>query len=234
MDGPVATINVTSAGLHTIHIWMREDGFRFDKLLLTTNQGYTPGGAGPAESPRVGSTCTSDSQCNDSNPCTADTCVSGTCQHASVANGTACTDDGNVCTNDVCASGTCTHPNNTAPCQDDGNACTNDVCSGGVCTHPDNGSCGATPCSAYCTNPINFSGYYNSGNLGTAATCHQTTGNMNGGNCGNFAGGRVLRVNGVQMTCNYQNWASLPPKVNGGYCVTTTAGDYPWAYFATW
>ncbi len=48
------TITIPSAGLHTINVWMREDGTQFDKLVLTTSAGYTPTGAGPAESPRTG------------------------------------------------------------------------------------------------------------------------------------------------------------------------------------
>jgi hypothetical protein len=235
MDNVVATIVVTTPGIHTINIWMREDGFVFDKLILTTNNGFTPMGAGPAESPRsVG--CSSAAQCNDNNPCTQDQCVSSVCQNPPVANGTSCPDDGNACTNDSCNAGACTHPNNTAPCADDGNTCTNDVCSGGICTHPNNGTCGGqTPCSAFCSNPVNFTGpNFQSGNLGTNATCHQTTANLAGGVCGNFVSPRQLRVNGTLMSCT-GNWPSpLPAKVNGGYCVYTTAGNHPWAYFSTW
>ena len=33
MDGPVATFNVPSAGVHTINLWMREDGLSVDKLV---------------------------------------------------------------------------------------------------------------------------------------------------------------------------------------------------------
>ncbi|MHC4739837.1 MAG: hypothetical protein ACYS9Y_13105, partial [Planctomycetota bacterium] len=54
MDGPDATFNVPSTGVHTVNAWMREDGFVFDKIVLTTNSGYTPTGDGPAESPRGG------------------------------------------------------------------------------------------------------------------------------------------------------------------------------------
>jgi hypothetical protein len=50
MDGPVATLQVTSAGLHTINVWMREDGFRLDRLVLTTDARFTPTGDGPPES----------------------------------------------------------------------------------------------------------------------------------------------------------------------------------------
>lgn len=208
MDGPVATIVVSTPGLHTLNLWMREDGLSVDRLLLTTNNAFTPSGAGPAESPRQSSTgCSSAADCNDNN----------------------------VCTGDVCTNGVCSHTNNSAACPDDGSACTNDVCSAGVCTHPQNGSCGTTPCSAFCQGPVVFSSSnYQSGNLGTNATCHQTTATLNGGNCGNFVSPRSLSVNGTAMSCNNGNWSSLPPKVNGGYCVQTTAGNHPWAYFTTW
>lgn len=55
MDGNDATFSVPAAGVHTVNVWMREDGFRFDNILLTTNASYagvTDGGtmAGPAQS----------------------------------------------------------------------------------------------------------------------------------------------------------------------------------------
>jgi uncharacterized repeat protein (TIGR02543 family) len=46
----VATTTVTSTGEHTFNIWMRENGVRVDKVVLTTNSSYTPTGEGPAES----------------------------------------------------------------------------------------------------------------------------------------------------------------------------------------
>ena len=52
MDGPVASFNVSSTGMHTVNVWMREDGFRFDKLVITTDPVYVPPGQGPAESPQ--------------------------------------------------------------------------------------------------------------------------------------------------------------------------------------
>jgi hypothetical protein len=51
MDGAVATINVSSPGVHVVNVWMREDGFVLDKLVLTVSGNYTPNGEGPAESP---------------------------------------------------------------------------------------------------------------------------------------------------------------------------------------
>ena len=51
MDGPVATVNITTTGIHTLNLWMREDGAVVDKLLLTTNASYIPSGTGAPESP---------------------------------------------------------------------------------------------------------------------------------------------------------------------------------------
>jgi hypothetical protein len=171
--------------------------------------------------------------CNDGSLCTTDTCSETLgCQHTQVT----CS-DGNACTTDSCNSNTgCSYvpAANGTSCTDDGDVCTSDVCSAGVCTHPSSGTCGNTPCSAFCQNPVKFTGVFQSGNLGTGATCHETTGNVYGGNCGNFAPGRTLTVNGQAMPCNSGNWPSLPPKVNGGYCVQTTSGSHPWAYFVTW
>jgi hypothetical protein len=210
MDGPVATIVVSTTGVHTLNLWMREDGLVIDRLLLTTNGGFTPSGAGPAESPRGGTSgCTTNAQCDDANPCTNDACTVTT--------------------------GVCTHTNNTANCADDGSACTNDVCAAGVCTHPQNGSCGSTPCASFCANPVVYTANpYQAANLGNGATCHETTAPITAGNCGNLVSPRKLTVNGTAMTCNSSTWSQLPPKVNGGYCIQTTAGNESWAWFTTW
>ncbi len=45
IGGGVATMSVPSAGTHVVNLWMREDGARIDRLLITTN---------PALVPRVG------------------------------------------------------------------------------------------------------------------------------------------------------------------------------------
>src|SRR5262245_1307370 len=52
VGGPVATIEVGTPGIHTVNVWMREDGAVVDRLLLSTNAGFIPTGTGPAESPR--------------------------------------------------------------------------------------------------------------------------------------------------------------------------------------
>ena len=45
-----AIIDVGSPGVHTINLWMRESGTIVDKIVLTTDPGYVPTGAGPPES----------------------------------------------------------------------------------------------------------------------------------------------------------------------------------------
>jgi len=94
---------------------------------------------------------------------------------------------------------------------------------------------GSGPCTGLCSDPVVFwSAGHNSGNLGTSATCHETTAEPIQFNCGNFASGRTFRVNGQLVTCNYQNVALGPiGKRNGGYCFQASPGNYAWAYFAT-
>jgi hypothetical protein len=41
-------------GEHVFNLRRREDGYRVDRILLTTNTGYTPSGDGPAESAQGG------------------------------------------------------------------------------------------------------------------------------------------------------------------------------------
>jgi mannobiose 2-epimerase len=95
---------------------------------------------------------------------------------------------------------------------------------------------GGNPCDGLCTNPTNFTvnGAYSSGNLGTGVVCRQTTSAVHGGNCGNFASPRTLSVNGTQMACSGGNWSNVPAARNGGYCITTTSGNYAWAFFTVW
>lgn len=89
------------------------------------------------------------------------------------------------------------------------------------------------PCAAYCASPsvFTFGTNYQSGNLGTAAVCRETTRPVTGGNCGNFAAGRTFSINGVTKTCNGQNWSSVPAAVNGGYCLQANAGNHSYAFF---
>ena len=54
MDGAPATITIGSAGPHTLSLYMREDGMRVDRLLLSTDAGLVPSDSGPPESARSG------------------------------------------------------------------------------------------------------------------------------------------------------------------------------------
>jgi hypothetical protein len=54
----------------------------------------------------------------------------------------------------------------------------------------------------------------------SANICYEfsPTGNVNGGNCGNFGTNGTIAVNGQTVTCNNQNWSTIPAKLYGGYC----------------
>jgi len=47
-------LDVPTAGEHTIHLSMREDGIEIDRLLLTNDPAYTPDGVGPASRVHTG------------------------------------------------------------------------------------------------------------------------------------------------------------------------------------
>lgn len=118
-----------------------------------------PGKSGPGSGTCGPKPC---DNCNDSNPCTDDSCQDGVCAHlantAACDDGEVCTsgdacadsachgtakdcDDGLSCTVDACASGACSHTPDAALCED-GNACTADVCTAGGCQHSNqSGAC---------------------------------------------------------------------------------------------
>jgi hypothetical protein len=48
MDPENASLEVSSAGVHTFNLYMREDGASVDRIVLTTDSGYSPSGDGPA------------------------------------------------------------------------------------------------------------------------------------------------------------------------------------------
>jgi len=72
----------------------------------------------------IGGYCMSGSttglNCNDGDPCTADTCFPSGCVHIALN-----CDDGNACTTDTCNGFSCTHA--TVTCND-GDSCTTDSC----------------------------------------------------------------------------------------------------------
>ena len=40
------TVDITSAGIHTVNIWMHKDGLRLDKIVMTQSAGFVPSGSG--------------------------------------------------------------------------------------------------------------------------------------------------------------------------------------------
>jgi secreted trypsin-like serine protease len=93
---------------------------------------------------------------------------------------------------------------------------------------------GTTPCASLCSNPTPITTQsFASGPLGTSARCYEASINFVSGNCGGFASGRTLSINGTTMTCNGQNW-TWPAKRNGGYCIQANAGLNSYAWFTTW
>ena len=94
----------------------------------------------------------------------------------------------------------------------------------------------ATPCSGLCNNPVDFTvadgSNFQSGNLGTGASCFETTSRIAGGESSSFTGSRQLTVNGRVEPQN-GNWNSpLPPMRHNGYCIQTTPGNNSFAAFS--
>ncbi len=54
MDGPAATIDITTAGLHTLNLYMRESGLVVDEILLTPSATFVPSGATATSELRTG------------------------------------------------------------------------------------------------------------------------------------------------------------------------------------
>jgi hypothetical protein len=107
------------------------------------------------------------------------------------------------------------------------------TCGGGGVPNACGSSSGTTPCAGLCASPVTFTSQnYQSGNLGTLATCHETTANLQGIQCGNFSSPRTFSVNGSAVTCGGST--TPPAKRNGGYCLQANAGSPAWSYFVTW
>jgi fibronectin type III domain protein len=117
----------------------------------------------------------------------------------------------------VSSCGTCTSPQ---------------TCGGAGVPNACGNASGSTPCAGLCTSPVTFTTQsYQSGNLGTGATCHETSANLQGVQCSNVTSPRTFSVNGNARSCS----TSTPPaKRNGGYCIQASSGSPAWASFATW
>jgi hypothetical protein len=94
------------------------------------------------------------------------------------------------------------------------------------------------PCGGLCNNPVVFSvadgSNFQSGNLGTGATCFETRSRLFQGESSSFAAGKQLTVNGRVEPLN-GNWNyPLPPLRNDGYCIQVSPGNNSFAAFAAW
>jgi spore coat protein A, manganese oxidase len=128
---------------------------------------------------------------------------------------------------------------NAVQCLHDGQAGNEAVCRAEV--EPCLGYCDPQvlrPCGGLCNNPVVFSvadgSNFQSGNLGTGATCFETRSRLFQGESSSFAAGKQLTVNGRVEPLN-GNWNyPLPPLRNDGYCIQVSPGNNSFAAFAAW
>ncbi len=174
--------------------------------------------------PCPGSDSGAPTSCNDSNPCTTDTCSASLgCQHANVMTGTTCS-DGNACNGAETCNGSGVCQAGVAPNCNDGNTCTADSCSAmSGCQHApvmmgtscsDGDMCnGAETCSAAGVCLAGMALACSDGNACTTDSCNAMTGCrhapvMVGTSCAD-----ANMCNGVEL-CNV-----------GGVCLAGTALD---------
>jgi hypothetical protein len=116
------------------------------------------GGSGSTSSTGTGG-CSTSSDCDDSNPCTTDTCSAGKCTNAPVADGSkpnGVTDTVGDCKKPVCQGGQSTVEDDDTDVPDDAKECTADACNNGSATHDpvqDGTPCGGSPTTT-CQNGV--------------------------------------------------------------------------------
>jgi hypothetical protein len=88
-------------------------------------------------------TCAADQDCDDTNPCTADKCTGGWCEHSTVAacaipcSSTGTCDDDNSCTTDSCTGGHCVNTAIVNCCLAPGSCLDNNLCTLDFCRAAD-------------------------------------------------------------------------------------------------
>ncbi|HYP88093.1 MAG TPA: MYXO-CTERM sorting domain-containing protein [Polyangiaceae bacterium] len=156
--------------------------------------------------------------CTDGNACTAEACVSGSCQYPAADAGTSC-DDGDKCNGDDACSGTSCKPGTPLNC-DDGESCTKDSCGPGGCVHEaltgDKCSDG-DPCTAG-----DKCGSDGKCGKGTPINCDDgeacTTDSCKDGTC-------VHDAKSNTTTCNDNNACTTGDKCTGGLCAGASASS---------
>lgn len=112
-----------------------------DGNVCTTDNNCIP--ASGCQFDPIAGCCTVDGECDDTNVCTGDSCISNSCTNTPIPG--CCTadvecDDGDVCTGDSCSSNSCSNTPISNCCTasaecDDGDICTADSCDSNSCTN---------------------------------------------------------------------------------------------------
>ncbi len=225
-----------------------EGGSCNDGNTCTTNDICTSGTCAGDLAPGC-QTCVTAAECDDTNPCTDDSCPAGACVHTT--NAAAC-NDGNACTTaDTCAAGVCIggappdcndgngctddscdvllgcrNIDNRAPCDDNDACTTNDACAGGVCAGgppllcDDGNPCTDDSCDA-------VAGCQATNNIATcddgdACTTADTCagGACIGGPAPNCDDGNPCTDDSCSSALGCQNMANVAPCDDGNACTT--------------
>jgi hypothetical protein len=159
--------------------------------------------------------------CDDNNPCTADSCnpASG-CVHTPVMNGTACNDN-NACTQtDTCQSGVCTGSNPKT--------CVADQCHGAQTCNPATGTCSgsALPDGTACTdgNACTVGDTCQGGTCqgGAAKTCTASDQCHTAGTCDPGSGSCSNPAKGDGASCSDGSMCTTGETCQGGTCTGGT------------
>lgn len=174
--------------------------------------------------------CLNNSQCNDNNVCTTDTCNAGVCVFT--PNSNSC-DDGLFCTlTDACSGGTCVGSGNHCPNQlcnettdtcvdclsatdcNDNNICTNNVCNNGSCQFPPN----TVPCpdGLFCNGDEVCGGGVCQ--PGTPPDCSHLDGECTDGVCNESTDACVAQPVQNGVSCDDGLFCTHNDKCTGGVC----------------
>lgn len=176
--------------------------------------------------------CGADSDCNDSNPCTTDSCSLGSCNHVATPAGIGCCIDATGCIGPnrcqapaTCTNNSCTFivkPSPDADCCDGSSECGTGgaTCFANICTCPPGekycpGSRTCVPSAGCCTNSDCDSTFSNGGACSAAGNCTYTSCDPGRGDCDqtppNLAGCETNTTNNVDhcggcgMSCSSNN-----------------------------
>ncbi len=163
--------------------------------------------------------CQSAGDCNDDNPCTADTCgAGGVCANAP-SSGASCNDNAFCTVNDVCTAGVCGGA--ARNCSAAGNQCNDGTCNEGTDTCVATPKSNGTTCNdgAFCTNPdVCTAGVCG----GSARDCSAQADACNNGACneGTDLCVKAPKVNGT--VCTDSLFCTVSESCQAGACTGAT------------